>query len=91
MGTIKQKPLNETAAYQGIKKLWKLATKNMIPKSYEQVMAMKKNLEQEERKEIEKQEAIKTIKDIIGRRKQKRIDIKKARRAKIKRFLRLGH
>lgn len=83
----KTKPFKDTLAYEGIKKIWKIATKNMIPSDPEKVLEMEKRLMKEDKLKQDVTQAKIHIKEIFKQRKIDYKEVKRLRRLKIKMFI----
>lgn len=73
-----------------IKFFYNLATRNNIPGTHEEIIAMRDKLKLEEKQKIESNQAIQEIKEYQARAKQIRRLERLVMIAKIKRFLHLG-
>src|SRR5574338_365827 len=85
-----QKPLKETMLYQGAKLLIKQIRKNHIPKKHDDVIKMLNDLERQEKERRETEQAKIRIKELQRINKEREKQKRLARRAKLKKFLRIG-
>lgn len=83
----KTKPFKDTIAYEGFKKLYKIATKNVIPSDPKKIIEMEERLINEDKLRQDAEKAKSHIKEIFKQRREAYKAVKRERRRKIKVFV----